>query len=450
MVAGRLPGKNRGGGKLAVWTNGLCVGTWALASGEHRFQYQEAWLASPATRMLSLSMPFTPGNAPHRGDVVRNFFDNLLPDSDVIRRRLQDKFVTPTSDAFDLLAAVGRDCVGAVQLLPVGAEPVGWNRIDAQPLDEAGVERIIDDAVTAPRVLGQAQAEDLRISIAGAQEKTALLWHQGRWCRPMGATPTTHIFKLPLGQVGNMRADMTGSVENEWLCARILQALGLDVASCEMATFGRRKVLIVERFDRVLALPTDSPPWLARLPQEDFCQALGQPGALKYEGDGGPGVRDLLRVLETGSNADADKLAFVQALLAFWLLAATDGHAKNFSIFLMRGGGYRLTPLYDVLSAWPIIGSGPHQIGIKRARLAMALRSKDAHYHLAEIQTRHWQSLARQAGVPFAALVDVLQRVPAALEEVETQLPPDFPAKVWEPVRAGMLAQGLRFAAGLA
>ena len=144
----RSTGPNRGGGKLAVWTNGLCVGTWALASGEHRFQYQEAWLASPATRMLSLSMPFTPGNAPHRGDVVRNFFDNLLPDSDVIRRRLQDKFVTPTSDAFDLLGAIGRDCVGAVQLLPVGAEPAGWNRIDAQPLDEAGVERIIDNAVT--------------------------------------------------------------------------------------------------------------------------------------------------------------------------------------------------------------------------------------------------------------------------------------------------------------
>ncbi|MES3003138.1 MAG: HipA domain-containing protein, partial [Pseudomonadota bacterium] len=303
-------------------------------------------------------------------------------------------------------------------------------------------------AVSAGRVMGQGHDEDLRISLAGAQEKTALLRHRGRWSRPLGATPTTHIFKLPLGLVGNMRADMTGSVENEWLCARLCAALGLPVADCEIAVFGRRKVLVVERFDRALATGSVGP-WIARLPQEDFCQALGLPGTLKYESDGGPGVTDLLRILDTSSRAADDRRNFVLSLLTFWLLAATDGHAKNFSIFLERGGGYRLTPLYDVLSAWPIIGNGPNQLAAKRAKLSMALRSKNVHYHLAEIQTRHWQGVAQQSGVPFDALRQLVERVPAALDTVEAQLPEGFPGRIWQPIRAGMLAQALRFGGGL-
>lgn len=437
------------GGALVVWANGSLVGRWDMSAGEHRLSYANEWLASPAGRQLSLSLPFTPGNQPHRGEQVRNYFDNLLPDSDAIRRRMQEKFVARSADTFDLLFAVGRDCVGAIQLLPEGVEPEGWNRIAAQALDEAGVERAIDTAVSAGRVMGQTHDEDLRISLAGAQEKTALLRHRGRWSRPLGATPTTHIFKLPLGLVGNMRADMTGSVENEWLCARLCSALGLPVADCEIATFGRRKVLVVERFDRALATGVAGT-WIARLPQEDFCQALGLPGTLKYESDGGPGIKDVLRILDTSSRAADDKRNFVLSLLTFWLLAATDGHAKNFSIFLERGGGYRLTPLYDVLSAWPIIGNGPNQLAVKRAKLSMSLRSKNVHYHLGEIHTRHWQGLAQQSGVPFDAFRQLVERVPAALDAVQAQLPDGFPDRIWKPVRAGILAQALRFGGGLA
>jgi len=432
---------------LAIWTNGELVGHWSVAGSEHHFQYAEAWLSSPSSRQLSLSLPFMPGNLPHRGEVVHNFFDNLLPDSDAIRRRLRDKFATGGTAAFELLAAVGRDCVGAVQLLPPGQEPEGFDRIEAQPLDEAGVEQAIDNAVTAGRVLGQQQEDDFRISIAGAQEKTALLRHQGQWCRPLGATPTTHIFKLPLGLVGNVRADMHTSVENEWLCAQLLAALGLPVATCDIATFGQRKVLVVERFDRAPETPPGRPAWLARLPQEDFCQALGVAGAMKYESDGGPGVQALLRQLDRSSQAAADKRVFVKTLLAFWLMAATDGHAKNFSIFLERGGGFRMTPLYDVLSAWPIIGNGPNQVSPRRAKLAMALRGKNAHYHLHEIRTRHWEALARQSGVPgaFDQMVALVLQVPDALDRVAAQLPAGFPEPVFAAIRRGMLAQAEKF-----
>ena len=201
---------------LGVWTNGERVGTWRIADGDRSFQYATSCPASPAGRALSLSLPFTPDNIAHRGDIVSNFFDNLLPDSDAIRRRMQSKFSTASTDTFDLLAAVGRECVGAVQLLPFDLSPDSHDRIEATPLDDVGVERAINSALTTGRALGQAGADDdFRISIAGAQEKTALLWHMGQWMRPLGATPTTHIFKLPLGLIGNMRADMSDSVENE-------------------------------------------------------------------------------------------------------------------------------------------------------------------------------------------------------------------------------------------
>ena len=456
MVTPRRPRSKPQDRMLAVWTNGERVGTWSILDGEHRFQYAESWPASPAGRPLSLSLPFTPDNVPHRGNVVLHFFDNLLPDSDTIRRRLRDKFTTGSTDTFALLAAIGRDCVGAVQLLPLGEEPTGFDRIESVPLDEAGVEHAINTAVTGARVIGMLEADDFRVSIAGAQEKTALLWHAGQWRRPLGATPTTHIFKLPLGLVGNMRADMSDSVENEWLCARLLVALGMPVAECEPAVFGKRKVLVVERFDRALQSPSAGNEWLARLPQEDFCQALGVSGERKYESEGGPGIRAILRQLETSNRANTDRLTFVKAQLAFWLMAATDGHAKNFSIFLERGGGFHMTPLYDVLSVWPIIGNGANQLSPRRAKLAMAIRSnagsKNTHYHLHEIRTRHWQTLAQQSGVPdaFDHMVALVLQVPDALERVAAKLPQGFPQRVFKPIRAGMLAQAEQFISELA
>lgn len=451
MVTFRSPRSSPQSRMLAVWANGELVGDWSVNGGEHRFQYTQSWPASAAARPLSLSLPLTPGNVAHRGEVVRCFFDNLLPDSTAIRRRLQDKFSTGSTDTFALLGAVGRDCVGAVQLLPPGQAPEGFDRIDAAPLNEAGVERAIDTAIAGSRVIGMPEPDDFRISIAGAQEKTALLWHKGQWMRPLGATPTTHILKLPLGLVGNMRADMRDSVENEWLCARLLAALGLPVADCEPAVFGKHKVLVVKRFDRALQSPPGGQAWLARLPQEDFCQALGMPGERKYESEGGPGQRAILRQLDTSSRAADDKHTFIKAQLVFWLMAATDGHAKNFSIFLQRGGGFQLTPLYDVLSAWPIMGSGPNQVHLRKAKLAMALRGKSAHYHLHEMQTRHWQALAQQSGVPsaFDAMVALVLTVPYALDRVGAELPLNFPLQVYDTIRRGMLAQAEQFIAEL-
>jgi serine/threonine-protein kinase HipA len=167
-------------------------------------------------------------------------------------------------------------------------------------LSPSEIESWLNRVTTTAHRMGESDDDSFRISLAGAQEKTALTWHQGRWCRPHGATPTTHIFKLPMGLVGNRQADMSTSVENEWLCAQLAKAFGLPVAGCEMAQWGAQKTLVVERFDRRLA--PSGQYWL-RLPQEDFCQALGLPSHLKYEADGGPGLRQLSALLRTSANA---------------------------------------------------------------------------------------------------------------------------------------------------
>jgi len=231
---------------------------------------------------------------------------------------------------------------------------------------------------------------------------------------------------------------MRTSVENEWLCAEILRTYGLPIAACEIAQFGGQKALIVERFDRRLA--SNGQYWL-RLPQEDFCQATGTPAASKYEADGGPGLLDMARVLVGSEARVADMETIMLAELLFWMLAATDGHAKNFSLFMLPGGRYRLTPLYDVLSAWPIIGTGPNQMDWQKLKLAMSVRGKNVHYRMAEIQRRHFNSMAARCGlgVNMEYLIEVvIEKTPVVIDHVASRLPIGFPEDVFTAVSDGL------------
>ena len=444
---------------LDVWMNGERVGEWSTSrSGNSVFRYDRDWTNAPHARALSLSLPIT-ADQEIRGVVVDNYFDNLLPDNADIRRRIRDRFRLRSAESFELLEAVGRDCVGAVALLPPGDQSAGWNRIEAMRLSQEQMERTLRN-VTAPPAPGAGTEtnDEFRISIAGAQEKTALLRMGGAWYRAHGATPTTHILKLPLGIAGNFRGDFSHSVENEWLCSRLLRQLQLPVAETEIATFGDQKVLVVERFDRrwigadartvrKKGYTPANGTWIARLPQEDFCQATGRPPSQRYESDGGASMSEILELLNASDRAEMDRAHFVLAQLAFWLLAATDGHSKNFSIHLRSGGAFTMTPLYDVLSAWPVIGRGANQLPIQDAKLAMALTGRNKHYRLREIQTRHWQDLAMRVGgtALWQRMQAFVDSASAAVEAVAGLLPKDFPEKVITSIQAGVASQCRRF-----
>lgn len=430
--------------------NGEFVGTWTLhPGGQDVLRYDDSWLGSAHGRPFSLSLPFKPNNEPHQGAVVRNYFENLLPDSRIIRERVARRFQLGATDAFTLLAEVGRDCAGAVQVLSDAAPPENVKQIQAQALSEAEVASILRNLDAPPRFGKQDTHgfDEFRLSIAGAQEKTAFLWLDGQWHRPQGSTPTTHIFKLPLGLVGNLNIDMSHSLENEWLCLEILRAYGLPVPLAHPLQFEDCKVLAVERFDRVWDQLNPGRPWIRRLPQEDICQATGTAPELKYESDGGPGSRTIMRLLQGSIEPERDVRYFFQVQVLFWMLAATDGHAKNFSIFLQSGGAFALAPFYDVLSAYPFMGRGASKLSPFKTKLAMAVRSKNTHWLVRDIARRHWLHVGQEHGVlspegrPVAFVLDDLaNRTPEVVRTVKAKLPKGFPQAVSEPIFKGLLA----------
>lgn len=424
---------------LGLWVNGKRVGRWTLTGqGNMELQYDESWISSAVGRPLSLSLPYSFHNASLKGQQVNNYFEGLLPDSDSIRRRVAERFKTGSTDAFELLAAIGRDCVGALQLLPDGEEPVGVDRIEGVPVD---VERHLQEVLNPNWFAAQNLDDDFRISLAGAQEKDAFLWHGGKWLKPRGATPTTHIFKLPIGLVGGKRADFSTSVENEWLCLRLLQAYGLPAADAEIATFGRQRVLVTERFDRRWSQDGKR---LYRLVQEDFCQAIGISPLVKYENQHGPGLPELFFLLQQSENAESDMRTLMASQILFWMLRAPDGHAKNFSLQLQAGvePRFRLAPLYDVMSAMPVIGPGPNQWSWREIKLAMALHGKSKHYLMHTVQRRHFNSTAKKVGYGETAeplLEEIIARTPAAIATVQSQLPPGFSQEVVDTILGGVL-----------
>jgi serine/threonine-protein kinase HipA len=420
--------------RLNVLMNGILIGNLEKNSkGGLTFAYNQHWLQMPGARPISLSLPLVTQS--FDGDVVYNFFDNLLPDNLQIRARIQAKFQVATNQPFDLLASIGKDCVGAIQFLD-GDIPTGIKEIHFEPVKNKELATILRGYQDYP--LGMTDGtSDFRISIAGAQEKSAFLYYQGKWCRPLKETPTSHIFKLPIGFIQHQQMDLTDSCENEWLCSQITNAFGLSVAKCEILHFNDVKALVVERFDRKLS---QDKTWLMRLPQEDMCQALGVSPNLKYQGDGGPGINEIMSLLLGSSNATEDRNTFFRSQVLFWLLAAIDGHAKNFSLYLEPEGKYRLTPLYDIMSAYPLIAK--KQLQSQKIKMAMSLKGKNNHYHWYNVQRRHFISAAKDANYSIdnaeAILDEMLSKVDEVIERVSKRLPVGFPKLISQSIFAGM------------
>jgi serine/threonine-protein kinase HipA len=285
--------------------------------------------------------------------------------------------------------------------------------------------------------LGVDEDEEFRISIAGVQEKTAFLFWKKKWHIPHGTTATTHIMKPQIGMLPT-GIDLTQSVENEHLCMRLTAALGLPAAHTEISDFASERVLVVERFDRQWTRDKR----LLRVPQEDCCQALSVPPTLKYDADGGPGVADILGLLKGSDEPDADQHLFLKAQIVFWLLGATDGHAKNFSIFLRPGGRFGLSPLYDIMSTQPAVDAG--QIRKNRFKLALAV-GDNRHYAIDTIMPRHFIQTATRNGVAAAVVEEICAELAGnagrAIDETLAALPAGFPAPLAQSITEGMKAR---------
>ncbi len=410
--------------------NGRLVGWLRKASsGAIDFRYDESWLAWEHGFPVSLSMPLR--EDPYLGTTVIAVLDNLLPDNLDIRRRLAERSRAADADFFSLIGVVGRDCVGALQFLPEGEDPGQAGSVQAHAVNENEIAGILAGLANSP--LGIGAHEDFRISLAGAQEKTALLYWKDEWHIPYGSTATTHILKPQIGLRGD-GVDLSLSVENEHLCMRLIAMLGMPVADTRMEMFGGRKTLVVERFDRLWAKDGR----LLRLPQEDCCQALSMLSAKKYESDGGPALPELLDLFTGSDEPEHDRKTIMKAAVVFWLLAATDGHAKNFSLFLHPRSGFSLTPFYDVMSVQPNFDA--HQLRQRDMKMAMSI-GKNRHYAVNEIVPRHFLQTAAAGGMGESIVREIfdelLERGEAAISNVKNGLPPDFPERLLESITKG-------------
>jgi len=400
---------------LRVVMNGYLIGRLKKNTrGKLIFTYATSWLNTPGARPISLALPLV--EQPFTTEAVYHFFDGLLPDNPEIRARIQKQWKLTSKHPFDLLACIGNECTGAIQLI-AGKVPVFKKKLGFTNLDKKNLANLLRDH------------QDTHISLAGSQEKIGLLYHNHTWCIPQDKTPTSHIIKLP--------QNILHSAENEWLCAQIAQAFGLPVAESRLLYVEGIKALAVTRFDRKYSSDNT---WLMRLPQEDLCQALGISPYLKYQIAGGPSLHDVMKFLLGSANPIHDRDVFFCSQILFWLLANHDGHAKNFSVFIEPAGKYRLTPLYDIQSAYPAIAQ--NLLNAHHLKMAMPLKSKASPTHWHQIKRVDFLETAKQINYSVeraeAILDDMLARVNVVIAQVSSSLPQSFPKQVSEPIFDGM------------
>jgi serine/threonine-protein kinase HipA len=400
---------------LHVTMNGYLVGRLKKNTrGKLIFTYATSWLSTPGARPISLALPLV--EKPFATEAVYHFFDGLLPDNPETRARIQKNFELTTKHPFNLLACIGSECTGAIQLV-AGKVPVFKKKIAFKTLDKKSLAGLLRNH------------QDTQISLAGTQEKIALLYRNNTWCMPQDKTPSNYIIKLP--------KDSDNSAENEWLCSQIAKAFGLPVAESRLLYVDGIKALAVKRFDRKYSSDNT---WLMRLPQEDFCQALGISPFLKYQIAGGPSLHDIMKYLLGSANPIHDRDVFYCSQVLFWLLANHDGHAKNFSVFIEPAGKYRLTPLYDIQSAYPAMAQDI--LDSHKLRMAMPLTSKAMPKYWHQIKRADFLETAKAVNYSVeraeAILNDMLIRVESVITHVSASLPQAFPKHVSEPIFDGM------------
>jgi len=361
------------------------------------FSYDEKWLKSDYGRPISLSMPLSPKK--YSAEVVYNYLENLLPDLTEVRKKVQRQVGTASSEPFDLLSAVGKDCVGALQFLTEDQYEI--NKQEGRGISDSDISQLLQDLKVSP--LGIDTDGDFRLLIAGAQSKTALFNDKSQWKVPIGMSSTTHILKLPIGEVTDQNIPFDDSVDNECYCMWLAQEFGLNTAKSTIAQFDNSRAFIVERFDRKEVSEEQT---IYRLPQEDMCQVFNVNSELKYQSNGGIGIEKIYKLL-VGSDNPEDRQAFMRAQIFNWLIAGIDAHAKNYSIMLLPNGLYELSPLYDLMSAHPLFERGLRDREIK---MAMGLRGGSGlKYRWTRLTTRNFFTTAKAVGYSIDSMQEDLE-----------------------------------------
>ena len=298
-----------------------------------RFQYNREYLNSDTAKSIPVSMPLT--DSAYANSVVKLYFSGILPDESA-RRRLARALGISENNPFGMLEVIGGECAGALSLLPLDADfPVS----DAPDtiLDQKQLSELLQELRGNP-LLGSRQ--DMRLSLAGAQDKIAVKVIDNQVALVRNGEPTTHILKPCIQDLG-------GTAENEFFCMTLAARVGITAPEVRFSETGNTQYILVKRFDRQEL--SDSV--VQRLHQEDFCQALSIPPELKYEDEGGPEVAQSQELLRRVVNQPAaDRLIFLRMLIFHYLVGNADAHAKNYALlYSSDADAPSLAPIYDVL-----------------------------------------------------------------------------------------------------
>lgn len=385
--------------ELDVWCFGRVAGRLTDDGAALRFAYDETWVAD-GQPPLSQSLPL---NGAFGDRAAAAFFEGLLPEGQ-LRRAIARRFGVSPDNPFSLLAEIGGDCAGAVSLHAPGSEPKRDD--DVRWLDDAELARRVAELPDRP-MLADPDDEDLRLSLAGAQDKLPVVVRDGRVGLPLGATPSTHILKTPI-------PGLPATVLNEALWPLVGERVGIDCAPSEARRVDRTEILLVERHDRRAGPSGD----VVRLHQEDFCQALGIDSAHKYEREGGPGLTDCFALLGHAARAPARELPRLLDAWALSFLAANhDAHGKNFSL-LYGPDGIGLAPVYDVLNTIDYRGVKPMD-----RKMAMKVGGESRPDY---VRRRHLERMVADAGLGWAParrrLRSLAERAPAAVHDARAAL----------------------------
>lgn len=338
--------------------------------------------AQPTEGLPRVSLAFPASDEPVKPLPTRAYLAGLLPDNADVREAIARRFGVSSESQFALMSVIGADCPGAIQFLT--DEQIGQHVAkDLTPTSDAEIA----ERLRAFRA-GQSDwgAPGEHWSLGGAQAKMALRFESGAWHHAEGIAATSHIIKP-----GISRLESQALVEHVSL--RTLGLLGLRVARSEFTYFEDEPAIVVERFDRYL----DDEGELRRVHQEDLCQSTSTLPTKKYD----VRAEDVIRVLR-GSGASEDTiLEFVRSVVANWVLAAPDGHAKNYSVFLDPTGIAALAPLYDVSTGLGYSDSD---------NLAMGFAGQK---EIRKVTGRHLLEFARDVGVDGKRVLEAARTMAA-------------------------------------
>ncbi len=378
---------------LEVWLQDDLIGhLYQIETGDMNFEY-----LPNARRAVSFSLPVRSEIFGHKECFA--YFDGLLPESDSQRKALGAKFSINARNSFRLLQAIGHDCAGAVSFFSPGkrsSKPKDFSDNGVKFISDSELEKLILELRRNPLFINK--ENEIRISLAGAQSKAAVIYRAGKIALPLNDVPTTHILKPAIPNLSN-------TVANEYFCLRLAKLLGINAPFVEMRTAGETPYILVERYDRLV-----NDKEILRIHQEDFCQAMSIRSGSKYQSDSGPSVKDCMNLLWKTTVPVRARRAFMEILTFNFLIGNSDAHGKNYSILHMDDGSISISPIYDVTctTVYPEVST----------KMAMKIGNK---YKPKEVMPRHWESLCKEVDYGYPGFRNILEDFAKRLPDIARQ-----------------------------